>query len=103
MNFGLDKAQKAFAELAKDFLDRECGSEIVRQSEELEQGFPVELYQKLANQGLLGLNIDAEFGGSAVGYTEIVLFLPASWQPPVTRTLYPLTYCNRDYPPSWNN
>jgi alkylation response protein AidB-like acyl-CoA dehydrogenase len=74
MNFGLDEAQKAFAKLAKEFLDRECGSEIVRQSEELEQGFPVELYQKLANQGLLGLNIDEEFGGSAVGYTEIVLF-----------------------------
>ncbi len=74
MNFGLDETQKAFETLARDFLDRECSPQVVRQAEEAEAGFSPQLYQKLADQGLLGLNIDEEFGGSAVGYTEIVLF-----------------------------
>ncbi len=91
MNFGLDETQKAFERLAKDFLDRECDSQVVRQAEETEAGFSAQLYQRLADQGLLGLNIDEEFGGSAVGYTEIVLFAS---RPAVTCCQDPMSPCS---------
>lgn len=74
MNFDLTEEQRLMRESLRSFLTRECPIEYVRECDEAER-FPVELFDKLAAEGWLGLPIPVEYGGSGGSCTDLVVFL----------------------------
>ncbi|QCK85932.1 acyl-CoA dehydrogenase [Phreatobacter aquaticus] len=74
MDFELNDNQRAMRDALRQFLTRECPIEYVRECDEQER-FPVELFDKLAKQGWLGLPISEEYGGTGGSCTDIAVFL----------------------------
>lgn len=74
MDFELNDNQRAMRDALRQFLTRECPIEYVRECDEQER-FPVELFEKLAAQGWLGLPIAEEYGGTGGSCTDIAVFL----------------------------
>ena len=75
MDLGLSEAQQMLKTSARAFLEAECPEEFVRAMEDDERGFTLELWQKLAAQGWLGLTFPEELGGAGLGYVELAVLL----------------------------
>ena len=75
MDLGLTEAQQMLKSSAHAFLEVECPEAFVRAMEDDERGFTLELWQKLAAQGWLGLTIPEEHGGAGLGYVELAILL----------------------------
>jgi len=75
MDLGLTEAQQMLKSSARTFLEAECPEEFVRAMENDERGFTLELWQKLAAQGWLGLTFPEEYGGAGLGYVELAVLL----------------------------
>ena len=75
MDLGLTEAQQMLKSSARTFLEAECPEEFVRAMENDERGFTLELWQKLAAQGWLGLTFPEEHGGAGLGYVELAVLL----------------------------
>lgn len=74
MDFDLSPAQQEMRDALRAFLLRECPIEYVRECDEAER-FPVELFDKLAAQGWLGLPIPEAYGGTGGSCTDLAVFL----------------------------
>src|SRR5690606_6759159 len=74
MNFDLTDDQRLMRDNLRAFLTRECPIEYVRKCDE-EERFPIELYEKLAAEGWLGLPIPEAYGGMGGSCTDLVVFL----------------------------
>ncbi len=74
MNFDFSDEQKQIQEQVRRFLDKECPHSAVRKV--LEGGEPCdrELYQGLAELGVLGATIPEEYGGTGMSHLEACLF-----------------------------
>jgi alkylation response protein AidB-like acyl-CoA dehydrogenase len=75
MDLGLDEQQEMLKNFARDFLEKECPEQLVRQMEEDENGYSPELWQKMAQQGWMGLIIPEEYGGTGMNICELVVLL----------------------------
>lgn len=75
MDLGLDEQQEMLKNFARDFLEKECPESLVRAMEEDEKGYSPELWQKMAQQGWMGLIIPEEFGGAGMNLCELVVLL----------------------------
>ncbi|PIP07797.1 MAG: acyl-CoA dehydrogenase [Syntrophobacterales bacterium CG23_combo_of_CG06-09_8_20_14_all_48_27] len=72
VNFGFTEEQNILRKSVKDFMEKECPPEYVRELEEKEE-YPYELYGKMAKLGWLGLPIPEEYGGSGLGPVDLVI------------------------------
>jgi alkylation response protein AidB-like acyl-CoA dehydrogenase len=75
MDLGLNEAQQMLKNSAQEFLEAECSKDYVREMEEDERGYTPELWQKLAEQGWLGLIIPEKYGGVELEYQDLVVLL----------------------------
>jgi alkylation response protein AidB-like acyl-CoA dehydrogenase len=75
MDLGLDEQQEMLRNFARDFLEKECPEKLVRDMEEDEKGYSPELWQKMAQQGWMGLIIPEEYGGTGMNICELVVLL----------------------------
>ena len=75
MDLGLDEQQEMLRNFARDFLEKECPEQLVRQMEEDEKGYSPELWQKMAQQGWMGLIIPEQYGGAGMNLCELVVLL----------------------------
>ncbi len=75
MDLGLDEQQELLKNFARDFLEKECPEKLVRDMEEDEKGYSPELWQKMAQQGWMGLIIPEEYGGTGMNLCELVVLL----------------------------
>ena len=75
MDLGLNEAQQMLKNTAKDFLEAECPDTYVREMEKDERGYTLELWQKLAEQGWLGLIIPEKYGGVGLEFQDLVILL----------------------------
>ncbi len=75
MDLGLNEAQQMLKNTAKDFLEAECPDTYVREMEKDERGYTPELWQKLAEQGWLGLIIPEKYGGVGLEFQDLVILL----------------------------
>ncbi len=75
MDLGLDEQQEMLKNFARDFLEKECPESLVRQMEEDEKGYSPDLWQKMAEQGWMGLTIPEQYGGAGMGLCELVVLL----------------------------
>jgi alkylation response protein AidB-like acyl-CoA dehydrogenase len=74
MDYELTPEQELLRSTVRDFCDREISPESVREHDR-EHRAPRELYDKLAAQGWLGINIPEEHGGGGAGAVEVAILL----------------------------
>ena len=72
MDFGFTEEQNILRKSVKDFMEKECPTEYVRELDEKEE-YPYELYGKMAKLGWFGLPIPEEYGGSGLGAVDFVI------------------------------
>jgi alkylation response protein AidB-like acyl-CoA dehydrogenase len=75
MDLGLDEQQEMLKNFARDFLEKECPESLVRAMEEDEKGYSPELWQKMAQQGWMGLIIPEQYNGTGMNICELVVLL----------------------------
>ena len=75
MDLGLDEQQEMLKNFARDFLEKECPESLVRAMEEDEKGYSPELWQKMAQQGWMGLIIPDNYNGTGMNVCELVVLL----------------------------
>ena len=63
MDFELNEKQEMLEKTARDFLENECPSSLVREMEEDEKGYSPELWRKMAVLGWMGLVLPEKYGG----------------------------------------
>lgn len=73
MEFAFTKEQKMIRDAAREFLKKECPSDLVREMEEDEKGFPSKLWQQMAELGWHGLIFPVEYGGSGGSFLDLII------------------------------
>ena len=74
MDFDLTEEQQAFQQTVRQWCEREVTRDYVRACDK-EHRPPTELFQAVAEQGWLGINIPEEYGGLGAGAPEAALLL----------------------------
>lgn len=69
-NFSTTDNQEMVRQMAKDFADKHIRPHVMEWDES--QYFPVELFKKLGELGMMGVVVPEEYGGSGFGYFEYV-------------------------------
>ena len=64
MDLGLSEQQQILKRTARQFLEAECPTSLVRELEGSEKGYSTDLWTKMAGLGWLGLGLPPEHGGS---------------------------------------
>ena len=75
MDLGLSEAQQMLKNSAQEFLEAECPDTYVREMEDDEKGYTAEMWQKLAEQGWLGLIIPEKYGGVELEFQDLIILL----------------------------
>jgi len=70
MDFNQTETQAQIAEMVRDFATKHIRPQMMEWDES--QTFPVELFHKLGELGLMGVLVPAEYGGSGLSYFEYV-------------------------------
>lgn len=70
MDFNYTETQTQIAEMIRDFANKHIRPSMMEWDEA--QIFPVELFKKLGELGLMGVLVPAEYGGSGLSYFEYV-------------------------------
>ncbi len=73
MNFDLSENELMIQQMVKDFAEKEIRPNIMKWDEP--QEFPVELFKKAGELGLMGVLVPAEYGGSGFGYNEYIMVI----------------------------
>ena len=73
MDFGQNENQRMIAQMAKDFADKEIRPHFMDWDER--QYFPVELFKKLGELGMMGVLVPTEYGGSGFTYDEYIVVI----------------------------
>ena len=75
MDLGLTEEQELLKNFARDFLEKECPEQHVRDMEEDEQGYSPDLWKKMAEQGWQGLIVPDAQGGSGMGFIDFIILV----------------------------
>jgi alkylation response protein AidB-like acyl-CoA dehydrogenase len=70
MNFELNETQKMIAQTIREFGERHIKPKFMEWDES--QEFPVEVFKKLGELGLMGVLVPTEYGGAGLTYAEYV-------------------------------
>ena len=73
MNFDYSEDQLMIQKMTQDFAKKEILPNINVWDEK--QYFPIELFKKAGQQGLMGVLVPEKFGGSGLGYEEYILII----------------------------
>ena len=73
MNFDYSEDQLMIQQMTQDFAKKEILPNINIWDEK--QYFPIELFKKAGQQGLMGVLVPEKFGGSGLGYEEYILVI----------------------------
>ncbi|NLZ41860.1 MAG: acyl-CoA dehydrogenase, partial [Comamonadaceae bacterium] len=74
MEFGFTEEQNLLRESVRRFMRKECTREYVRECSR-NYRFPIELYDKMAAQGWMGIPFPEKYGGAGLGPMELAIFL----------------------------
>ena len=75
MDFGLTEQQEILRRSAREFLEAECPTSLVREIEESAGGHAPDLWRKMAGLGWLGIALPEQYGGTGGSLTDqVVLF-----------------------------
>jgi alkylation response protein AidB-like acyl-CoA dehydrogenase len=77
MELDLNQEQRILSKSARDFLKKECPKSLVRAMREDEKGYSLDLWQKIAEMGWLGVEIPEEYGGTSGDFLDLCFLLEA--------------------------
>jgi len=75
MDFILSEEQEMLRKTARNFLTERCPKSLVREWQESDKGYSLELWQELASLGWLGLVFPEEYGGNGMSFLELAVLL----------------------------
>ena len=75
MDFGFNQEQEMLRATARKFLENECPSTFVRKMMDDPAGVTPDFWQKLAEQGWLGLIYPEAFGGVGLGFVDLTVLM----------------------------
>jgi len=75
LDFDLSEDQKMMRTAARDFLEKECPKQFVRQMEQDEKGYSPELWSKMVQLGWLGLPFAESYGGGGGSFLDLIVLL----------------------------
>jgi alkylation response protein AidB-like acyl-CoA dehydrogenase len=75
MDIGFTEEQELLRDSARRFLQGECSTQFVRQRMAEPAAVTDEFWQKLAEQGWLGIVFPEEYGGSGLGLVDLVVLM----------------------------
>src|SRR5207249_7710188 len=75
MDFDFSPAQYELRDEARRFLDKECTSELIRETIEDPAGWSKGLWKQIADLGWMALPFPEEYGGLGQGFLDLVLLL----------------------------
>lgn len=70
MDFNQTENQQMIADMARDFADKHIRPQLMEWDES--QEFPVEVFKKLGELGMMGVLVPQEYGGAGFGYHEYI-------------------------------
>jgi alkylation response protein AidB-like acyl-CoA dehydrogenase len=75
MDLGLNEEQEMLKKSARDFLQKECPKQLVKQLDESDAGYSPELWRKMAELGWTGLIFPEKYGGSGGSFLDLIVLL----------------------------
>jgi alkylation response protein AidB-like acyl-CoA dehydrogenase len=75
MDIGFTEEQELLRDTARKFLDSECDTKFVRRMMATEAAVTPEFWDKLAENGWLGIAFPEEYGGSGLGLVDLVVLM----------------------------
>jgi alkylation response protein AidB-like acyl-CoA dehydrogenase len=75
MKFTLTEEQEMLRKTARDFLAEKCPKKFVKQMEESELGYSVELWREMAELGWMGLAFPGKHGGGDMSFLDLAVLL----------------------------
>ena len=75
MDFGFSQEQEMLRATARKFFENECPSTLVRKMMDAPAGVTDDFWQKLAEQGWLGLVYPEAFGGVGLGFVDLTVLM----------------------------
>jgi alkylation response protein AidB-like acyl-CoA dehydrogenase len=75
MDLGFDESQLMLKSSAREFLQQECPTTLVRAMEGDARGYTPELWKKIADLGWLGIAIPERYGGQGLKFFDLTLLL----------------------------
>ena len=75
MDLGLTEEQGMLRDFARDFLEKECSEAYVRDMEEDATGYLPEVWNKMAEQGWMGLMVPEQYGGAGMGFLDLMVLI----------------------------
>ncbi len=69
-DFSVSENQQMIIQMVRDFAEKNIRTHVMEWDES--QTFPVEVFKKLGELGLMGVLVPEEYGGSGFGYVEYV-------------------------------
>jgi len=75
VDLNLTESQLILGKAAREFLAAECPPSLVKQMENDPRGYPVELWQRIARMGWLGVVVPEEYGGQDGGFMDLLVLL----------------------------
>jgi 3-oxocholest-4-en-26-oyl-CoA dehydrogenase beta subunit len=75
MDLSLTEDQRMVRSIAREFLEKECPTTLVRQMETDETGFPPALWSQMAELGWMGLAIAEDHGGAGMTLQELAILI----------------------------
>src|SRR5438067_13739770 len=75
MDLGLSEEQEMIKNAARDFLEKEVPEKYVRDMEEDDRGYSPDVWRKMAEQGWQGMIVPEQYGGTGLGFLELIVLL----------------------------
>jgi alkylation response protein AidB-like acyl-CoA dehydrogenase len=75
MKLNLTEEQEMLRKTARDFLTDKCTKKFVKEMEESETGYSVELWREMAELGWMGLVFPGEYGGGDMTFLDLSVLL----------------------------
>lgn len=75
MDFSFNDDQNMIREMARKFLDNECSTDKIRKLKEDDKGYDPETWTKMAELGWMGLVIPEEYGGTGMGFLDLMIIM----------------------------
>ena len=72
--FTFNEEQLMWRQTANDFFEKEAGREYVRKCD-MERHYPYEFYDKICQQGWMGLNLPPEYGGAGADLVTLCIMI----------------------------
>ena len=75
MDLGFSEEQEMLRNTARDFLQTECPTTLVKEMAEDERGYTAELWGKMAELGWMGLVLPEEYDGMGMSFLDLAVLL----------------------------